>query len=192
MNNNSLFNKTIKIVLGLITIIGLVIGGFTWYNSRLEQSKSEGQNIPSRAVKVESSPSITSTNPSSNIASQAQPKLLKSGKFNTIDPVHYAKGGVEIVEKDSSTIQVVISDDFATNPDGPDLYFWLVKKQDIKNIAVGGLSTNKVDYLDLGAVQSKSGKQIYQITKSEFEGNDYAVVIWCRAFGVQFSNAILN
>jgi hypothetical protein len=183
-------SKISKIIAILIVLAGMVSTGIFLYNRRLEQSINEGRNIPSKAIKEDTNNNQLTPTPIGGITPVI--KVLKSGKFNTIDPVHYAKGGVEIVDKGDSNLQVVISEDFATNPDGPDLYFWLVKKQDIKNIAVGGLSTNKSDYLDLGAVQSKSGKQIYQITKAEYEGNDYAIVIWCRAFGVQFSNAILN
>jgi Electron transfer DM13 len=118
-------------------------------------------------------------------------KLFKSGQFVSLDPAHYAKGSVNIIES-GDNIKVAFSDDFATNPDGPDLYVWLVPKQEIKNIALGGVKSNEGDYLDLGPIQSKSGSQAYQISKSELVGNDYAVVIWCRAFGIQFSNAILK
>jgi Electron transfer DM13 len=118
-------------------------------------------------------------------------KLLKSGQFVSLDPAHYAKGGVNIIES-GDNIKVAFNDDFATNPDGPDLYVWLVPKQEIKNIALGGVKSSVGDYLDLGPIQSKSGSQAYQVTEAEFATNDYAVVIWCRAFGIQFSNAILK
>jgi Electron transfer DM13 len=118
-------------------------------------------------------------------------KLIKSGHFVSLDPAHYAKGAVNIIES-GGNIKVAFSDDFATNPDGPDLYVWLVPKQEIKSIALGGVKSNEGDYLDLGPLQSKFGSQAYQVTKAELAANDYAVVIWCRAFGIQFSNAILK
>jgi hypothetical protein len=123
--------------------------------------------------------------------SKLDQKLLKTGQFVSLDPAHYAKGSVNLIENGDS-VKVTFSDDFETNPDGPDLYVWLVKKQEIKNIAIGGVSSQVGDYLDLGPIQSKAGSQAYQISKSELAGKDYALVIWCRAFGIQFSNALLK
>lgn len=109
----------------------------------------------------------------------------------TLDPFHYASGSVNIIDN-GDKILIEFSSDFTTNPDGPDLYVWLVKRQEIKNNAIGGVSSQGRDYLDLGPLTAKSGEQSYQVSKAEYAKYDYAVVIWCRAFGVQFSNAILQ
>jgi Electron transfer DM13 len=166
----------------LILVIIASLGGFYFYNSALTKSKEEGTKIISRATSSQSK-----TIPKLNV----QSKELKSGSFVTLDPVHYAKGNVKAVQN-GDNVTINFSQDFETNPEGPDLYVWLVKKQEIKNIALGGLSSKAGDYLDLGAIQSKSGTQSYQVKASEFQDYDYAVVIWCRAFGIQFSNAILQ
>jgi flagellar basal body-associated protein FliL len=171
----------------LISLLVLLVGGYSFNTYFLNKSKEEGKNIVSRAVKTESQVSSSSQ----LLSLETAKKNIKTGQFITLDPLHYAKENVELVEKNDK-IRVNFSTDFATKPDGPDLYVWLVKKQEIKNIALGGLRSNPTDYLDLGAIQSKSGAQSYEINKSELGNFDYAVVIWCRAFGVQFSNAILN
>jgi hypothetical protein len=194
--------KISKKLLGLLVIIIVLIigiGGYLLYNSRLQQSKEEGKKIVSRAVTDPKWQTTNKTTPSEtknispvvNQPQKTQDKNIKTGQFLSLDPAHYAKGSVNIVEN-GNDIKVAFSQGFETNPDGPDLYVWLVKKQDIKNIALGGVSSDPKNYLDLGPLTAKSGSQAYQVTKSEFEANNYAVVIWCRAFGVQFSNAILK
>jgi hypothetical protein len=196
-------SKKIVITSIISVTLFLGIGGYFLYNSKLQQSKEEGKKIVSRAVTdpkwtttstaiQTNNATVTNTNTSTqNPPPKPQEKIIKSGQFASLDPAHYAKGTVNAVEN-GNDIKVTFSQDFETNPDGPDLYVWLVKKQEIKNIALGGVSSDPINYLDLGPLTAKSGSQTYQVTKSEFEANNYAVVIWCRAFGVQFSNAILK
>ena len=119
-----------KIIIGLIliSIIGLVV--LTWYQSKLNTAQSERENIQSRFVKT------------SSIVSQKQ--ILKSGSFISLDPAHYAKGSVTITQ-DSKGKYLELGDNFATNPDGPDLYVWLVKKQKLGG-AIGGVDTNFDSY----------------------------------------------
>lgn len=177
----------LSILISLVVLVICGFVGFSLYNSTLTQSKIEGSKIQSRAV---SSSAITSNSNSANTLSQSN-TILKSGIFTTLDPAHYAKGSVQATQI-GTNVRIDFSQDFQTNPDGPDLYVWLVKPQEIKNIALGGVNTDKNSYLDLGAIQSKSSKQSYQVTTEEFNSYNYAIVIWCRAFGVQFSNAVLN
>jgi Electron transfer DM13 len=203
--HNYIMSKITISIIALASVLVVGMGGYYLYSNQLQKSKNEGKNIISRAIpddswKNNSVPNISKDSSKNQIQDLTLPmprisgikdRLLKTGQFATLDPAHYAKGGVNIIES-GENIKVAFSDDFATNPDGPDLYVWLVKKQEIKNIAFGGVSSQPGDYLELGAIQSKSGSQAYQVTKAEFEANDYAVVIWCRAFGIQFSNAILK
>jgi hypothetical protein len=44
----------------------------------------------------------------------------------------------------------------------------------------------------LGVLANKKGSQKYSVAQQEYDKNNYAVVIWCQAFGIQFSNAVLN
>jgi Electron transfer DM13 len=116
--------------------------------------------------------------------------VARSGSFITLDPTHYASGVVQAISV-GDRVQIRFNSDFKTNPDGPDLYVWLVKKQNLGG-AIGGVDTSSGSYIDLGPLQSKTGTQAYEVTREEFTQADYAVVIWCRAFSVQFSNAILQ
>jgi uncharacterized protein YpmB len=170
-----------KAIIILIIIIVAAISGFAgyyFYTSTLETSRQEGANIVSRKIEIDNQSVDNSAS-------------IKSGQFNTLDPIHYAKGTVQI-NKIGDNVNINFSSDFETNPDGPDLYVWLVKKQDIRNTAVAGVSTREEDYINLGQLQNYSGLQSYQVSASEFDEYNHAIVIWCRAFGIQFSNAILQ
>jgi uncharacterized protein YabE (DUF348 family) len=183
------------LIISSIAVLAMCAGGFFLYSSQLEKSKNEGKNIVSRAIpqdQILKNGDIKSNQTiGANSGELVNQKVIKTGQFVYLDPAHYAKGNVTLIES-GDNVKIAFSEDFETNPDGPDLYIWLAKKQDIKNSAIGGVSSKTGDYLDLGPIQSKSGSQAYQISKSELVGNDYAIVIWCRAFGIQFSNAILT
>jgi predicted small secreted protein len=113
----------------------------------------------------------------------------KTGSFIRVDAVHYGQGDVGIYEKEGNYV-LQLEENFEV-ANGPDLYVWLVSKQDLGN-AVGGVNTTPGSYFDLGKLEKFTGKQQFSVNKSEFNQYNYAVVIWCKAFGVQFSRAILE
>ena len=160
-------DKKTQIIAGVVVVIFVLSAAGAWlYISRLEQSKKEGETIVSRAVTPK--PIDTNNLMDSNKPNKPQTAAndtpvnknisLKSGKFTNLDPLHYASGQVDLVQNDN-TVTVNFSADFKTNPDGPDLYVWLVKKQDLKNVAVGGVNTDKSTYLNLGKLQKFEGQQ---------------------------------
>jgi hypothetical protein len=189
----------------IIICIVLATGGYIWYTNSLQEAKKvrEEAQKTSRAVPSKSSsspqpptektpqttPQAAPTVPTLNQQNSTN-SVLKKGSFTTLDPVHYASGEVTL-EKSGNDVLVNFSESFKTNPDGPDLYVWLVKEQKL-GLAVNGVNTEKSTYLDLGPLSKVSGSQSYKISQSEYETYNYAVVIWCRAFSVQFSNAVLN
>ena len=194
--------KNIIVTIILAVFVGSCAGAYFWYNYQLQNSKN--LNIASRLVvsSVASSlaSSFLSSSNSSNLVAQTtksstissssllSTSVLKKGNFVTLDPLHYASGEVRI-EKTGDKLEVVFADNFATNPDGPDLYVWLVPNQKLGG-AIGGVDTkNKIN---LGQLANKKGSQKYSLTQQEYDQNNYAIVIWCQAFEVQFSNAILN
>jgi hypothetical protein len=195
--------KSTLIFLVLILIAALAGGGFwIWYQSTLQKSLDERKQTQSRIIEPKKE---TPTKPSTQIKNEETPSQIpttqntstqptwtqvKSGNFVTLDPAHYASGKAKIAQ-DGSEYFVELSEDFKTNPDGPDLYVWLVKEQKL-GLAIGGVDTNPETYLNLGPLEKKEGSARYKITKEEAEKYGYAVVIWCRAFGVQFSNAVLT
>ncbi len=198
--------RTQKIVVGFIIAGIIMVTSFAlWYNNTLEQSRKDISNAPSRAITGQnnSNPASTASNkkvspgsqtpdplPKPAVTTPSQPTAIKTGSFVTLDPAHYGKGETSIVQKNGE-FSLDFSDNFSTNPDGPDLYVWLVKEQKLGS-AIGGVNTDPNMYLNLGPLTATSGAQSYKITEQESIDYGYAVVIWCKAFNVQFSNAVLK
>jgi hypothetical protein len=187
MDTKKFIYMKIKIIVATVGVLGIGLGGYLWYNLQLQNSKN--QNVASRLItsSLQSSSSASELSSSSS-SSVSSIEILKKGSFVSLDPLHYASGNVQ-VEKLGNKLELVFDTNFATNPDGPDLYVWLVPTQKLGG-AVNGVDAK--NYLNLGALTNKKGAQKYSLTQAEYDKNNYAVVIWCQAFGVQFSNAILQ
>lgn len=177
-------SKQNLIIIVIITTIILVSIGF-WYSTTLQQAQNQRKSATTRII-------LSSNTSQSTISSSPNTtkSTTKTGKFVTLDPVHYASGNATLISNNNQNT-LELSSDFATNPDGPDLYVWLVKTQKLGG-AIGGVNTDQSTYLNLGPLSNKTGKQQYSITQAESEQYNYAVVIWCQTFGVQFSNAVLQ
>ncbi len=111
----------------------------------------------------------------------------KKGSFINIDSLHGAEGEVT-VEKVGENYKLKFSESFKSKQ-GPDLYVYISSVQKFGNLALGGVDTLKT--LNLGKLKSLSGPQEYLISKKDFESHDYAIVIWCKSFSVQFSRALI-
>jgi Electron transfer DM13 len=186
--------KYISLITALLVLTSFAGFGI-WYKSRLDDSNRKSLETPSRLITSSSSvPPVDTQNAEIDNLSAASsirtPIVVKSGSFVTLDPLHYASGEVKILN-DNNKIIVELQDNFKTNPDGPDLYVWLVKNQ-VLGGALGGVNTDASTYINLGKLNKTNGKQQYSITQQELDSYNYAVVIWCQAFNVQFSNAVLN
>lgn len=115
-------------------------------------------------------------------------KLVKSGNFNYLDPLHYGKGSVEIFDA-GEFYRIKMSSDFQS-ADAPDPYVYLGSIQDFKDRAISGVDTSKT--LNIGKLKSFAGSQEYLVSKEDFQKHDAAVIIWCKKFGVQISRADLQ
>lgn len=179
-------NKALKISLIILLIFVVLgfIGYFSWTQFALSQDKSKEQVL----VLTTPTPTEIIQDPNANITPTTTPSLIsKTGSFNQIDFQHKGSGEVKLVEENGLYF-VEFQENFQV-VNGPDLYVYLSQNQDFKNQAAGGLDTAKT--INIGKLDKISGKQRYQITKETFEDYDAAVVIWCKAFGVQFSRADL-
>lgn len=204
--------KTIFGLILLTTILVLGAGGL-WYRQTLRRAQRRRETAATRrteseVVRLDSSsranaepPTETTENPStSSVPEETAPPaqtspapseavLLAEGGFVELDPVHKGRGTVQAVAQGEQVL-LNFQEDVVIN-DGPDLFVWLVKKQSLGG-AVGGVDTDPSTYLNLGPLDDLSGPQSFAVTAEEYAEFNHAVVIWCEAFGVQFTNAVLN
>jgi len=105
--------------------------------------------------------------------------VLASGTFVGADEFHTGSGRAKIVEVEGGTLALRF-DDFSVR-NGPDLYVFLSPSPD--GYADGAL--------ELGTLKATDGAFGYDIPSGMEIGGYRSVVIWCKAFAVQFAHASL-
>jgi len=114
---------------------------------------------------------------------------LAAGTFihvNTMDPVHYGKGTVELLTEAPARTLVHLQDDFEVGP-GPRFHVYLVDHAAVRS-GDDFLNSPKVD---LGRLRAFRGSQIYDVPSNVDVAQYKSVVIWCKEFGVLISPASL-
>ena len=112
-----------------------------------------------------------------------------SGEFihpNPNDPVHWGKGGVSIYQQVNLN-EVYFESDFEAGP-GPAYHVYLSNGTDIKS---NDDFKNAVN-LDIGALKSFKGSQIYTPPADTNMEEYKSVVVWCVAFGQLITSANLK
>lgn len=178
--------KIIYIILSLIIIGALAFGGL-YINANYNDKSKVSESINETGEITRDEKEMTTQEKKIMIIVE-EDIIIKSGNFIKIDPVHYAKGRVNVTF-DGKDYNIAFEKDFFS-ADGPDLYVYLSSKQEYKNIAIGGVDTGKT--LNIGKLKNISGAQSYKVSKAEFEKYSDSVIIWCKDFGVQFSRAELR
>lgn len=107
---------------------------------------------------------------------------LGAGSFAAAGTKYDIAGGVTIEEKDGE-VMIILSDDFSVSK-GPDLYVTLSQEQPFTGGKTVSLEESKVKLL--GALANTSGKQVYTVSKEDFDKFDYGVTIWCKKYNVLF------
>jgi len=115
----------------------------------------------------------------------AEPMVIKSGSFITIDPVHGAEGSATVYELPEGN-RVLRFEDF-TSTNGPELHVILSKE--IPTSTFSGIGD---DSIDLGLLKGNVGNQNYDIP-DDVNLDDYkSIVIYCVPFQVVFSSADIS
>jgi hypothetical protein len=119
----------------------------------------------------------TSSDPAPDV--EASPRAVAAGGFEARS--HPGRGTATVIEVEDGS-QVLTLTDFETD-NGPDLLVYLVP-----DTAEG----DSVDgFVDLGALRGNIGDQQYVIPEGIDAGPGWRVVVWCRAFAVNFTEAVL-
>lgn len=104
---------------------------------------------------------------------------VASGQFEARD--HPGEGTATLVDTPDGTVLTLT--DFATD-NGPDLLVYLVPPE---------APAGSVDgFLDLGVLKGNIGDQQYDVPDEVQAGAGWRVVVWCRAFAVTFTEALLT
>lgn len=164
--------KIILIGLGSCLLLIALIGIYVYNNISAE---------PERVVEQIEEPILI--NEMKKDEAEVKNVVLKRGEFIRIDKIHYASGEA-VVEKDSQGKVVLKFKNFKA-ADGPDLFVYLSKNKEINTI-----KKDLGEIVSLGELKNIQGEQTYNLPD---DYNDFnSVVIWCRAFDVNFSSADLN
>ncbi len=159
----------------------LAIGApVTWYlasplfiSSRLDE--------PAPMVAPSAMPAASRASPASPPAGPSgAPLAERRGEFVGADEFHFGRGTARLIETAPGTWIVRLESFEVRN--GPDLFVYLSESPD--GYAEGGL--------ELGPLKADRGSQNYEVPAGTDVGAFRSVVIWCRAFSVQFSSARLS
>ncbi len=106
------------------------------------------------------------------------PREVASGEFEARD--HPGEGTATLVDTGDGTVLTLT--DFATD-NGPDLFLYLVPADAPAGSVEGSI--------DLGTLKGNVGDQQYDVPDDVDAGAGWRVVVWCRAFAVTFTEALL-
>lgn len=106
-----------------------------------------------------------------------------SGSFTPRE--HEGRGVAQVLQLANGQ-RVLRFADFETL-DGPDLQVYLLGSPDASNRT----DLEKVGFLPLGPLKGNIGPQNYTIPEGVPLASYYAVAVWCRRFGVNFTTATL-
>ncbi len=158
--------------MGVLLLVGsLLLGVYVYFNV---------SNKPERVINQDE---IYLPNEEATMDEKDEKVIIKKGNFIRIDSIHYAQGEA-LIEKDSEG-KIGLSFKNFKAADGPDLFVYLSKNKDIDTI-----KKDLGEIVSLGELKKIEGEQSYNLPSDYADFN--SVVIWCRAFDVNFSSAELN
>ncbi|MCA0991709.1 DM13 domain-containing protein [Pseudalkalibacillus hwajinpoensis] len=157
--------------LGTLLVLMLIVGW--WLISPLFLDETVNEELPPT---IEGTETTSAVEMSDGRSEDTQARHY-SGKFVNADEKHQASGDVTTFQTNNQ--QWVRLENFEVT-NGPDLYTILVKE---------GQSTR--EGIILGKLKGNIGNQNYRIPESTFLEEGDRIVIWCKAFEVDFGFAEL-
>jgi len=153
-------------VLGAYLLTAVVVGVYLGRSTLIDDEVNE------RVVRV---------TPPSTAGERPQNVLLARGSF---EPVAHSASGTATTIRRAAGGNVLTLTNFEVD-NGPDLRVYLV--------AGAARDESEVDdFKDLGALKGNKGDQQYDIPRGLDLGRYSTVVVWCRAFSVNFARAPLE
>jgi hypothetical protein len=159
-------------VIGAYLLVAVVVGGY------LARSTIVDDEVNERVVKV-TEPAATDSIES--VRPRRMNVLLARGTF---EPVAHPASGTATTIRTAKGKRVLTLTDFEVD-NGPDLRVYIV--------AGPARDESEVDdFKDLGALKGNKGNQQYELPRGLDLDRYTTVVVWCRAFSVNFARAPLT
>jgi hypothetical protein len=140
--------------------------------------QTDGTDQTDQTDRTDPDAAAPAVEPSGKAVEPSEPVARSSGKFVSV--AHDTSGTATLIRKPDGSLAVRLTD-LATDP-GPDLRVY----------AVPGTGRSARAPTDLGRLRGNVGTQQYAVPAKLSADNIGAVVIWCRAFGVNFGYATLR
>jgi len=147
----------------IILVAGLLVAGY-WFISPFFINKQVKESLP-----------VLNSNSEEKVSEVTE---IKKGIFTGFDKVHTGSGTVRVISIDGKNY-IRFEDDFMV-ANGPDLYVGL------------GEDGKYIKGSELGTLKGNIGSQNYELPDGIDISNIKEVWIWCKAFAVPFSKAVLN
>jgi hypothetical protein len=156
-------------VIGAYVVVAVVAGGYLGRSTLIDDEVNE------RVVRV--------TPPAADSVERERPTnaLLRRGRF---EPVAHSAHGTATTIRTASGERVLTLTGFEVD-NGPDLRVYLVAGPARDESDVD-------DFKDLGGLKGNRGNQQYELPRGLDLARYATVVIWCRAFSVNFARARLT
>jgi hypothetical protein len=156
----------------------------TWYLASPLIIRTELNETPPPVAAASPTPSVSitasaSATPTAVPTPGATPLMLQ-GTFVGADDFHFAKGTARVVETEPGRYALRLESFSVRN--GPDLYVYL--SPDAKGYVKGSV--------ELGRLKATDGSFNYDVPLGTTTDKLGSVVIWCKAFSVQFGHAALS
>ena len=168
-------------------VVGLpvawILGSPLFIRTELNEPAPIAVMSPSPTVPEPStSPTIAPSRPpvATPTPSPTPPPLSLAGQFEGFDDFHFGEGTARLVETAPGEY-VVRFEDFSVR-NGPDLYVYLSPGPD--GHADGAI--------ELGTLKATDGNFNYEVPAGVSVDDVRSVVVWCKAFSVQFAHAPLE
>lgn len=171
-------SKPLRFALAGVSLLLLVVGWFLVSPLFIDETVDEefptsmaDESLPDRVM---------------DEAMPGGPVRVATGQFVDADAVHKGEGSATLYTLEGGQNVIRFEDFRVTN--GPDLYVWL-------SDAAPGATSEDVRTgrsIELGELKGNVGNQNYELPADVDPGEYRSVVIWCRAFGVLFSQAVLE
>ena len=163
--------------------VGWILGSPLFIRTALDEPAPIVAASPSPAPTAPSvAPSIAPTRRPvpTPTPSPTPPPVSLAGQFQGFDEFHFGEGTARLVETAPGEF-VVRFEDFSVR-NGPDLYVYLSPGPD-------GYTDGAIE---LGTLKATDGNFNYEVPAAVSVDGIRSVVVWCKAFSVQFAHATLE